>query len=461
LLISVVDDCSLNSAVFSATKGLFVAGSVTPALEGIKITIKSGTLAEPAITSTDAKGKYSVGPFVRDLEYTVEAEKIGYVLTQKEEKGHFSAKKLASIIVKIEDEAAGGQGLAEVVVSLSGGEQNYRANQHTGENGSISFLALSPGEYYIKPMLKEYEFEPKNKLITITEGTEEIIKITGKRVAVSVFGNLVGLKGDAEPGVTLEVVGEGDECRGHQEEATTGTGTGAFRIRGLKRNCEYRLGLKQYKGVNPVERTIPAMKRITTIESDITGLEMIALRPRTYLDVSLLVKVKKDTIKNVKAKLFCGDSHLHTLKLDTVKFVIFPSIPADGALCWITVEANSIQVNQRVKGQRVDFTADKPFQHFTVELLVESSLAQGEIGQAGWFTLPLLILLVTCVLHWEKLSPHAKAILTNLEMKLLKRNTGLQRRGVTPVVDTISKEEFEKQVKYVEASTRKKKPKKI
>ena len=179
LLISVVDDCSLNSAVFSATKGLFVAGSVTPALEGIKITIKSGSLAEPAITSTDAKGKYSVGPFVRDLEYTVEAEKIGYVLTQKEEKGHFSAKKLASIIVKIEDEAAGGQGLAEVVVSLSGGEQNYRANQHTGENGSISFLALAPGEYYIKPMLKEYEFEPKNKLITITEGTEEIIKITG------------------------------------------------------------------------------------------------------------------------------------------------------------------------------------------------------------------------------------------------------------------------------------------
>ena len=61
------------------------------------------------------------------------------------------------------------------------------------------------------------------------------------------FGNLVGLKGDAEPGVTLEVVGEGDDCRGHQEEATTGTGTGAFRIRGLKRNCEYRLGLKQYK----------------------------------------------------------------------------------------------------------------------------------------------------------------------------------------------------------------------
>ena len=142
-------------------------------------------------------------------------------------------------MVNIKDEA--GLGLGEVVVSLSGGEQNYRTNQQTGENGSISFLALAPGEYFIKPMLKEYEFQPKNKLITITEGTEEVIEIVANRVAVSVFGTLVGLKGDPEPGVTLEVVGEGDGCRGHQEEATTITGTGAFRIRGLKRNCEYRL----------------------------------------------------------------------------------------------------------------------------------------------------------------------------------------------------------------------------
>ena len=45
------------------------------------------------------------------------------------------------------------------------------------------------------------------------------------------------------------------------------------------------------KGVNPVERTIPAMKKIITTETDITGVEMIALRPRSYMDVSLLVKV--------------------------------------------------------------------------------------------------------------------------------------------------------------------------
>ena len=82
LMISVGDECSLNSAVFSATKGLFVAGSVKPALEGVQITIKSASLPEGTVTHTDASGKYSVGPFARDLEYSVEAEKIGYVLTQ-------------------------------------------------------------------------------------------------------------------------------------------------------------------------------------------------------------------------------------------------------------------------------------------------------------------------------------------------------------------------------------------
>ena len=54
--------------------------------------------------------------------------------------------------------------------------------------------------------------------------------------------------------------------------------------------------------------------------------------------------MKKDSIKNVKAKLYCAsspDTPLHTQKLDTVKFVIFPSIPADGTNCWINVEVRT------------------------------------------------------------------------------------------------------------------------
>jgi len=301
--------------------------------------------------------------------------------------------------------------------------------------------------------------------MTVLEGREEIVEIVATRVANSLFGVLTGLKGDPEPGVTMEVVGEGEGCRGHQEEGATGQ-DGKFRIRGIVPNCEYRLGLKHCKANLHVERTIPATKKIKAEKADIQGIEMIALRPRTNMDVSLLVKVKKDSIKNVKAKLYCAsspDTPLHTQKLDTVKFVIFPSIPADGTSCWINVEGNSVHLNQRVKSQRVEFKADKPFDHFTLELEVESSLSRGEMGQASWATLPLVILLVTTVLHWEKVSPYMSNVAEQIERRGMNR-TRRGGRGPSPShhAEGMSQEDIDKAVKYVEASTRKRaKPKKI
>ena len=133
--------------------------------------------------------------------------------------GSFTAKKLASVVVRMVDEQ--GAPLPEVLVSLSGGETNYRTNEQTGPNGSLSFLGLSPGEYFVKPVLKEYEFEPRSKLITVKEGAEEVVEVTAKRIAFSLYGSVTGLKGEAEAGVTMEAIGQG-ECTKYQEEATTG-----------------------------------------------------------------------------------------------------------------------------------------------------------------------------------------------------------------------------------------------
>ena len=110
--------------------------------------------------------------------------------------------------------------------------------------------------------------------------------------------------------------------------------------------------------------------RLLTIgKEDVTGVSMIAIRPKTNMDVSLLVKVKKvDSVKNIKAKLFCGtaDSPVHMVKMDGQKFVIFPSIPLDGSECHITVEASATQASHRVKAGRVYFNADKPIEHHQV-----------------------------------------------------------------------------------------------
>ena len=456
LHVSMGDDCQLDLVKFTATKGLFVAGSVTPALADVAITLQSEMLGEPASTVTDAEGKYSMGPFSRDIKYTVKAEKLGYVITETKA-GSFAAKKLASVLVNVVDTT--GERLPGVVVSLSGGEKNFRTNEKTGENGSLSFLALSPGEYFVKPVLKEYDFEPKSKLIMVKEGSEEVVEIVGKRVAFSAWGTLTSLRGDPEPGIALEAVGQGEECAKYQEEGVSGP-DGQFRIRGLQPSCKYNLQLKLAKSNMQVERTIPPTQPITVDNGDVKGLDLIALRPRTSMDVSLLVKVnsKKDNVvKNIKAKLFCGnsDSPIHTVKMDNSKFYIFPSIPSDNKECYITVEANAVQPSLRVKTGRVTFLADKPFEHHKVELEIESSIGRGDIGQASWLTLPVIILLVTLVLQWDKVSPVLLSSLGNLE-KII---TSKRVVSKAPVVD-MSEDDINKAVKFVEASTRKKvKPK--
>ena len=60
------------------------------------------------------------------------------------------------------------------------------------------------------------------------------------------------------------------------------------------------------------------------------------------------------------------------------------------------------QASHRVRAGRVYFQADKPIEHHRVELELESSLGRGDIGQASWLTLPLIVLLVTAILQWDK-----------------------------------------------------------
>lgn len=41
----------------------------------------------------------------------------------------------------------------------------------------------SPGQYYFKPMMKEFRFEPASQMITVEEGQNLSIDITGFKTA--------------------------------------------------------------------------------------------------------------------------------------------------------------------------------------------------------------------------------------------------------------------------------------
>lgn len=80
----------------------------------------------------------------------------------------------------------------------------------------------------------------------------------GKRVAYSLYGTVTSLTGEAEVGIAVEALGvPSSSCSLYQEEAISEQG-GAFRIRGLQPNCEYKLHLKPGADVNQhIERATP------------------------------------------------------------------------------------------------------------------------------------------------------------------------------------------------------------
>lgn len=118
-----------------------------------------------------------------------------------------------------------------VLLSLTGGD-TYRKNSVTGEDGTLTFNSLSPGNFYLRPVMKEYRFEPPSIMIGVEEGSTIRVKLQGTRVAFSAYGNVTSLNGTPEDGLLVEAQGQ-HECNELQEEATTDE-DGTFRIRGLQ-----------------------------------------------------------------------------------------------------------------------------------------------------------------------------------------------------------------------------------
>lgn len=49
--------------------------------------------------------------------------------------------------------------------------------------GGVCLSLQSPGQYYFKPMMKEFRFEPSSQMIEVQEGQNLKITITGYRTA--------------------------------------------------------------------------------------------------------------------------------------------------------------------------------------------------------------------------------------------------------------------------------------
>ena len=107
--------------------------------------------------------------------------------------GHFEATRLSRISVEVKDDK--GEPLPEVLISISGGSDNYRKNSVTPANGRLTFDNLHLGQYFIRLMMKEYDFEPSSKMVSVTDGSDLTVDVIGKKVAFSAVGVADSLNG--------------------------------------------------------------------------------------------------------------------------------------------------------------------------------------------------------------------------------------------------------------------------
>lgn len=171
------NDCNEVAFTFIAVRGLILKGRVVPAISEALITLNFPQNPElkSITTTTDNQGEFKFNPIAETIAYELTGEKESYVFGIFDRAtATFNVHKLCKIIVEVHDDV--GKRLGGVLVSLSGGE-SYRKNLITGDDGIIHFNSLAPSEYFIRPMLKEYKFEPNSKVINVKDGETVEIKM--------------------------------------------------------------------------------------------------------------------------------------------------------------------------------------------------------------------------------------------------------------------------------------------
>uniref|UniRef100_A0A8D0LW91 Nodal modulator 1 n=1 Tax=Sus scrofa TaxID=9823 RepID=A0A8D0LW91_PIG len=401
--------------------GLFLEGQIHPELEGVEIVISEKGASSPLITVfTDDKGAYSVGPLHSDLEYTVSSQKEGYVLTAVEGTiGDFKAYALAGVSfeIKAEDD----QPLPGVLLSLSGGV--FRSNLLTQDNGILTFSNLSPGQYYFKPMMKEFRFEPSSQMIEVQEGQNLKITITGYRTAYSCYGTVSSLNGEPEQGVAVEAVGQND-CSIYGEDTVTDE-EGKFRLRGLLPGCVYHVQLKA-EGNDHIERALPHHRVITVGNNDIDDVNIIVFRQINQFDLSGNVITSSEYLPTLWVKLYKSDNldnPIQTVSLGQSLFFHFPPLLRDGQNYVVLLDSTLPKSQYDYVLPQVTFTAAGYHKHITLIFNPARKLPEQDIAQGSYIALPLTLLVLLAGYNHDKLIP--------LLLQLTSRLQGVRALGQT------------------------------
>ena len=183
------------------------------------------------------------------------------------------------------------------------GEDTFRSNVKTYANGTRKFSGLFPGTYFIRPVLKEYEFQPAWKSVQIFEGKKpDSVHFRSVRVSFSCYGTVTTLNGVPQAGVRV-LARQKDKEDAVVEETRTDQ-EGNFRVRGLLPESEYEFFLH---GLSPVpsRASFPRSQVVRTKgHSDIRDIKFVSLvAPVKAFEIVGTVDVASEWVDKVTVTL--------------------------------------------------------------------------------------------------------------------------------------------------------------
>uniref|UniRef100_A0A1J3E6G6 Nodal modulator 1 n=1 Tax=Noccaea caerulescens TaxID=107243 RepID=A0A1J3E6G6_NOCCA len=283
------DGCQASVSPFTGRLGLYIKGSVSPPLPGVNIkvsaakdslisSLKKGEVAVE--TSTSADGSFVAGPLYDDIPYDTEASKPGYHIKRLGPYS-FSCQKLGQISVRVFSKDNAETSVPPLLLSLSG-DHGYRNNSISSAGGIFVFDSLFPGNFYLRPLLKEYSFIPSTLAIELGSGESSEAVFEATRVAYSAMGRVALLSGQPQEGVAIEAR---SDSKGYYEETTSDI-NGNYRLRGLHPDTTYviKVSKKNGSGNNKIERASPESVSLQIGYEDTKGLDFLVFeQPETTL----------------------------------------------------------------------------------------------------------------------------------------------------------------------------------
>eukprot|EP01126_Amoeba_proteus_P002910 TRINITY_DN10947_c0_g1_i1.p1 TRINITY_DN10947_c0_g1~~TRINITY_DN10947_c0_g1_i1.p1 ORF type:complete len:1179 (+),score=219.89 TRINITY_DN10947_c0_g1_i1:119-3655(+) len=412
------NECPSSLSEIKARPGLYLNGSVIPPVSGVSITVTKIKTNEVVKTiETDESGEYSAGPLYDNFEYHVSAFHPQYFI--KRSKGSqlvFTLLKLGSVTVVIVDEE--GSPIGSVLVSLTSSD-GYINNNATNQSGVKEYVNLFPGDYYLRPLLKEYIFNPTSLSIGLKEGEQRVEIFSAHRVAFSCFGHVQTLNGHSIKDISVEAVGSNNAY----EEAKTDS-SGNYRIRGLKPSSNYTIHVKlgrkdgggdEGDGESLVERAEPESLGVMVENKDLENINFIVfLKDDRFELMGSVVTSRKEYLGSLTVHLKNRlDEVVDQYFLGPGNFFIFTGLNGtDEYTVYLTTKLTTNDYKFELPSKKM-----KPINGEVVVLTFEPTirLMEEKMDNGPFFTLLFLCTVGVSIYYNKSISMYIKGLRTKSE----------------------------------------------